>query len=113
MTPRISASVMVGALLRLAEREGGFGAVLAKGDPSAGSVLVILLERGRKSRIMERLLRPDGDYSWQETMTPQADDNGETEKFVARRRQFDPDIWIVELDIPSPERFAAEMNSLH
>jgi hypothetical protein len=113
MSSRISASVMVGALLKLAEREGGFGAVLAKGDPSAGSVLVILAERGRKSRIMERLLQPGGDYSWQDAMTPGGDDGGETEKFLARRRQFDPDIWIVELDIPSPERFAAEMNSVY
>jgi hypothetical protein len=46
-------------------------------------------------------------------MTPGGDDGGETEKFLARRRQFDPDIWIVELDIPSPERFAAEMNSVY
>jgi len=87
--------------------------VIAKGDPTAGAVLVILAERGRKSRIVERLLQPNGDYSWQDATKRGVDDNGETEKFLERRRQYDPDIWIVELDIPSPERFAAEMNSLH
>jgi hypothetical protein len=113
MVPRLATSVLVSALLRLAEREGGFGAVLAKGDPTAGAVLVILAERGRKSRIVERLLQPNGDYSWQDATKRGADDSAETEKFLERRRQYDPDIWIVELDIPSPERFAAEMNSLH
>jgi hypothetical protein len=113
MVARLSTSVLVGALLRLAEREGGFGAVLAKGDPTAGAVLVILAERGRKSRIVERLLQPNGDYSWQDAITRGVNDNSETEKFLERRRKYDPDIWIIELDIPSPERFAAEMNSLH
>ena len=35
----------------------------------------------------------------------------ETEKFLARRRKFDPDIWILELDIASQERFADGMNA--
>ena len=28
--------------------------------------------------------------------------------YVARRRRSDPDLWIIELDIPEAERFAAE-----
>jgi hypothetical protein len=113
MTARISTSVLVSALVRLAERQGGFAAVLAKGDPTAGAVIVILTERGRKSRILERLLQPNGDYSWADAITQNVDDSSEIEKFVNRRRQFDPDIWVLELDVPSPERFAAEMNSVH
>jgi hypothetical protein len=31
---------------------------------------------------------------------------------IARRRRFDPDLWLIELDIASAERFAAEMNSI-
>ena len=33
MAARLSSSVLVNALLRLAGQEGGFGAVLAKGEP--------------------------------------------------------------------------------
>jgi hypothetical protein len=30
---------------------------------------------------------------------------------IARRKErFDPDIWLIELDVASAERFAAEMN---
>ena len=31
---------------------------------------------------------------------------------LARRRRVDPDLWAVELDVASSERFAAEMNSV-
>ncbi len=69
MEPRIAASVLAGGLIRKAESEGGFGAVLAKGDPTAGSILVILLEKGVNPRLFERLLQPDGRYAWHESVT--------------------------------------------
>lgn len=108
--PRLQTSVLVGALMRRAESEGGFAAVLGKGDPTAGSVLVILCEKGRKARILERLMQGDGRYSWQSVGEQALSDTQETEKFLQRRRNFDPDVWLIELDVPSAERFAAEMN---
>ena len=110
MEARLQSSVLAGALMRRAEAHGGFAAVLAKGDPSAGSILVILAERGRKVSILERALQGDGRYSWQETGAQALAQPEETEKFLAKRRSFDPDIWLIELDVPSAERFAAEMN---
>jgi len=110
MAERLASSVLVGGLLRRAESEGGFGAVLAKGDPSAGAIAVILAEKGRKACFLERLLQPDGSYSWQ-SARQEIDNEQEFQKFLDRRRQFDPDIWILELDIASAERFAAEMNA--
>jgi hypothetical protein len=107
MTARLAASVLAGALLRRAESEGGFGTVLAKGDATAGSILVVLLERGAGARLFERLLQPDGRYRWRESAATPA----EVPDFVARQRRFDPDLWVLELDIPSAERFAAEMNA--
>ena len=112
MEARIAASVLAGALIRKAEGEGGFGAVLAKGDATAGSILVILLERGGNPRLFERLLQPDGRYAWQEGASQQIENQRDVPGFIARRRRFDPDSWIIELDIPSVERFAAEMNAL-
>jgi hypothetical protein len=110
MEPRLQSSVLVNALMRQAQGQGGFAAVLAKGDSAAGSVLVILAEKGRKARILERLLRPNGEYGWQDIGTEALANDEEAEKFLTRRRKFDPDLWILELDVPSTERFAAEMN---
>ena len=112
MTPRLASSVLVGALLRRAEQEGGFGAVLEKGDATAGSILVILLEKGGNPRIFERVLQPDGTYSWSKAATHAGGTPQEVPDFIARRRRFDPDLWVLELDIPSAERFADEMNAI-
>ena len=111
MEPRVTSALLVGALIRLTEADGGFGTVLAKGDPTSGAVLVILVERGTGARCYERLLQPDGRYSWEEARRQPADAQALSD-FLARRRGVDPDLWIVELDIASAERFAAEMKSL-
>jgi hypothetical protein len=107
MTPRLGSSVLVSGLIRKAQAEGGFAAVLARGDADSGSVLVILAERGGDPRLFERVLQPNGTYSWASVC-----DGERVPEFVARRRRFDPDSWAIELDVPCVERFAAEMNSL-
>lgn len=111
MTPRLATSLLVSALMRRAEAEGGFAAVLAKGEPTAGAVLVILAERSARQRILERLLQPDGSYQWHGITGQDTDNKEEISAIIDRRRKYDPDLWVVELDIPSLERFAAEMNA--
>ncbi len=108
---RLTTSVFVSGLIRLAERDGGFGAVITKGDETAGAVLILLAERGRLAMLLERLLQPDGRYRWDEPLAA-AGNAEEVVRFLARRRGFDPDCWVVELDIPSAERFADEIRAL-
>jgi hypothetical protein len=103
--PRLATSVLAGALIRKAQGEGGFAAVLAKGDPTSGAILLILTEKGANPRVLERLLQPDGRYCWAQPVEKAE----QVPAFVARRRRFDPDLWLIELDVPSVERFTAEM----
>jgi hypothetical protein len=103
--PRLATSVLAGALIRKAQGEGGFAAVLARGDPTSGAILLIVTEKGANPRLLERLLQPDGSYAWAQPIENQY----EVPAFVARRRLFDPDLWLIELDVPSAERFTAEM----
>ena len=112
MEARLATSVLVTSLMRRAESQGGFAAVLCKGDATAGAVLVVLNEKGRKQRILERVLQPAGTYSWQDISTQATENEEQFQRLLERRRSFDPDLWLIELDIPSAERFAAEMNSL-
>ena len=111
MEPRLASSVLVSALLRRAESEGGFGAVLARGDSTAGAIGVILTQRSESPRFFERLLLPDGSYGWRESHQT-FENEDDLKKFLEKRRRFDTDMWILELDIASTERFAAEMNSV-
>ena len=108
MTARLASDVTVSALLRRVEQSGGFGVVLNKGDPTSGAILIVLLERGQRVQVLERLLQPDGKYAWGAALA--ADHNDEDyQRFLARRRRFDQDSWLLELDTASAERFAAEL----
>jgi hypothetical protein len=110
VSARLASSVLVSALLRRAQDEGGFGAVLAKGDATAGAGAVVLVERGVRASLLERQLQPDGSYAWRASAGPLAND-AEFQALLDRRRKYDPDLWILELDVASAERFAAEMNA--
>lgn len=112
MEGRLATSVLVGGLIRKAEAEGGFGAVLAKGDATAGALLVVLTERGANPTVLERVLQPDGVYAWREAAVNGEAGSAAIAEFIARNRRFDPDLWVLELDIPSGERFAAAMKDL-
>jgi len=103
MSGRLPSGVLVSALLRRVNDAGGFGAVMAKGDPQGGAILVIAVDKGAPPRLLERGLGPDGRTAMIDS-TPAEDPDG----YWRRRRTRDPDLWVVEVDIAAAERFAAE-----
>ena len=96
------------ALLRRAEAQGGFATVLSKGDPEGGAIVLVVTNRGRHFASLERVLGIDGSYQWNATGPAESAESAEVASFLAKRRQFDPDLWLIELDIAEPERFIAE-----
>lgn len=108
MTPRLTSAMLVSALVRRVSDNGGAAVVAARGDETGGAILLICLEKGVFTAFRERILRTDGSYGW-EAVGPAADSpRNEGDSWLERRRQRDPDLWIVELDIPNAQRFAAE-----
>ncbi len=103
MSARLPAEVMVGALLRATSERGGFGAVLARGDPHGGAILLVVSDRGGAERLVERGVGGDGRAALIDA-TPAEDSDG----YWRRRRSRDPDLWVVALDVAAAERFAAE-----
>ncbi|HVF94510.1 MAG TPA: DUF1491 family protein [Sphingomonas sp.] len=103
MSTRLPTGLLIGALLRRVNDSGGFGAVLAKGDPQAGGALLLLVDRDGGQRLVERGIGADGKLCLIDS-TPPAD----LSDYCRRRRDQDPDLWIVELNTPDAERFAAE-----
>ncbi len=105
MTARLTSALLVSALIRRVGAEGGNATVLAKGDPTAGAILLICMERGVVTSVRERVLDVAGVYAWTAVGPPGLD---ALTAYLDRRRARDPDLWLVELDIPNAERFAAE-----
>ncbi|MBC7506065.1 MAG: DUF1491 family protein [Sandarakinorhabdus sp.] len=102
MSLRLASGVKVSALLRRVSAAGGFGTVLARGDATAGSIAIIVRD-GCETRVLERVLAITGRYEWREAAAGDAIDS-----WTERARRYDPDLWIVELDIPDAARFVAE-----
>ena len=108
MSARLTSGLLVSALVRRVANEGGNAVVVAKGDATAGSILLICLDKGVRTAFRERLLGVDGSYDWAEVGPAPDADYEKVEAWLSRRCARDPDLWIVELDIPNAERFAAE-----
>lgn len=103
MSERLPSGILVSVLLRRVNAAGGFGAVMAKGDAQGGAILVIAIDKGAPSRLLERGIGPDGRTALIDSTPPE-----DLDDYWRRRRARDPDLWVVEVDIAAAERFAAE-----
>ncbi len=107
----LPAHLEASALLRRAEAGGGFGAVLRKGDLDRGALLLFITRRGDHIGCLERALGTDGNYQWRQVGPRAGAEQAEISDWAQKRVRFDEDIWLIELDIPDPERFIAETTS--
>lgn len=107
---RLTSRFLVDLLLRRTQAAGGFAAVLAAGDDRAGTILIQCSERGVPGALLERRFSLNGDPVW-EAVGPDEDEEARS-AYRARRRQADPDLWIVELDIADTQRLVAEWSAL-
>ena len=100
------------SILRRAAASGDFAAVIKRGDPDRGSLLIFVSSRGRHFACLERMLARDGTYRWQSVGPGDSESSADVAEFLARRTRFDDDLWAIELDIAQPERFIAETTSM-
>ena len=105
MTARLPAKLEVSALMRQVQAAGGFACVIAKGEPDAGTLLVVLCHNGANTRAYERMPMPDGTRQWQQTRKADPEHPESFPDWLERRRTQDRDLWIIELDIAGGERF--------
>jgi hypothetical protein len=108
MVARLTSRMLIDSLIRAAQGAGGHATVLARGDDSAGAILVECADRGQAGPLLERILDRDGGYAWARCGPQDIENKEERAAYIARRRARDPDLWLVELDIAQAERFAAE-----
>ena len=108
MAERLPARLEAAALLRRAEAEGGFGTILKRGDPDRGSLILHVTARGVHCGFLERTLGADGVYRWRQSGPAAGAEPSALADWSQKRVRFDEDLWLIELDVPDPERFIAE-----
>jgi len=106
---RLPAHLEVAGLIRAVEAAGGFATVVSRGERDAGTIALLTIERGHPARFWERMPQVDGSRPFLCTRSEDVEKQNEFSEYVARRGVQDPDLWIIELDIPQGERFVAAL----
>ncbi len=95
--PRIKAKLWVQMALRLGDGAGRPGAVLRRGDPDAGGVIVVL--RGRDGLCaLSQVRAGEGDIAWMRATGAAAVTQESVDAYVDRQVARDPDLWVVEFE---------------
>ena len=98
--PRVKASLTVSIALRMGDINGKPGAVLRKGDPDAGGMLVALRGRDGLLCVLSRMTDPDGGQAWIRATGAVPVDQAAADAYIARQVRFDPDLWVLEFETP-------------
>lgn len=111
--PRLASHIIVSALIRTAEAQNAFATVLRKGDRVAGSILLLRREKGQNPTLFERYPSIDGSPVWSEVTMEVTEKEQKISEYLEKRALRDPDIWILELDVPFEQRFTDIVTSLN
>ncbi len=95
--PRIKSGLWVRMALRLADNAGAFGAILRKGDPDSGGILVVLRAHGGLL-ILSQVRAADGNEAWMRATGPDPVDQSTADAYLERAARRDPDLWVVEFN---------------
>ncbi|MCP1220895.1 DUF1491 family protein [Acetobacter orientalis] len=99
-TPRLRTHLHASAILRQAGQDGRSAMLLRKGDPDAGSILVILVERNGSAVVLSQTRTPEGEAAWLRASGATPLEPPELSSYIERQTRFDPDLWVLELDAP-------------
>lgn len=105
---RLTAGLRARALIRLVESRGGFGAVLHRGDETAGDLMVrinapLSADAGAPPvEILAPASTPDGAAAWMRLGRPGFADSAAADAAIARALTRDPDVWVLELEPAGP-----------
>ena len=96
---RLKAGFWVKAALRLGDADGRPGAVLRRGDPDSGSVLVVVRSPAGLA-VLSPIRSGDGDAAWMRSTGEQPVTDEVADAYVQRQVQRDPDVWVIEFTGP-------------
>ena len=83
--------------------------VTAKGERDAGTILILTIYRGENAVLFEKMPQLDGSRPFIAAKQQNPEKPEEIFDYLERRRNQDPDIWILEVDIADGARFVASL----
>ncbi|MEM7241615.1 MAG: DUF1491 family protein [Pseudomonadota bacterium] len=95
MTPRVTTKFWIDAYRKRLDLIGIMAFVAAKGDETAGAVLIKLNLLNGQARLFQRSYDADFNRIWTEM---EAGAEADIDAVVARARSHDPDLWVIEVE---------------
>lgn len=97
---RLKSEVRVQAWLRRASGLGLMGAVVKKGEPESGTVLLKINRFGAGCDVFSPVTAPDGTPAWMAAFPKGPAPEKEADAYLARQATYDADLWVVEIEDP-------------
>ena len=104
---RVTSDFWVSALIRRLQKQGGFAAVIRRGATDAGAIF--LISRSRMGALSLFGPAPQADYTESRpaermfTSLVAAGSQADIDARLERELRFDPDVWVVELEVEDSE----------
>lgn len=98
MEPRLKSGITVKALIRRCDLAAIAVAVTARGDGDAGAIVLKFNDGAQGCSVLTQARRPDGAAVWLRATGPQPVAEGDADSYIARQRQRDPDLWVLEIE---------------
>ncbi len=98
MQPRLKAEIWIKAHIRRVEVEGATAMVARRGDDMSGSVLIKLNRLDGTASVLAPAPHAKEGRIWLTATGPAAVEDREAEAFIRRQVDFDPDLWVLEIE---------------
>jgi len=105
MTPFLKAGFWTSALIRRAEIEGAFAAVVKTGDPDAGACLIKVRLLNGQATLYRSIRNMAGERVW---LPKGPEDERDIDSYIHTRVDDDPDLWIIEIEDRKGRHFLTE-----
>jgi len=104
----LRAQIAAQALIRRAQAGGAFASVAVKGDPDGGLVYVKVRRLDGRADVYAPTRDSSGARAYRRPLGEPAAAEPEADAFLAREREFDPDLWVVEIEDREGRPFLTE-----
>lgn len=86
--------------------------MLSSGDPTAGAVIIVTRTRDGIITALTKTNRGDGQVTWDVLLKNESEGGDSLQNTLERQRRFDPDLWVIELDIANPAQFIEDEGTI-
>lgn len=99
----------VSALVRRAQLAGAFATIVHRGDDERGDVMVKVTHERGKAWLYAPAFAPDGPTEFERLPQGATDpEEAEIDALIAKRRDFDRDLWVIEIEDREGRHFLTE-----